>query len=39
MAHEKSEHFKVIRGALNILTEVYEKTFSTKFHPKGIEEI
>ena len=28
MAHEKSEHFKVFRGVLNILTEHYERTFS-----------
>jgi len=39
MAHEKSEHFNVLRGVLNILTEHYERTFSTEFHPKEMEEI
>ena len=39
MEHEKSEHFKVLRGELSILTELYERTFNTEFHSKGIEEI
>ena len=33
--HLKSEHFKVIRGAMNLLQEPYEKTFHTVFHPMG----
>jgi len=39
MEHEKSEHFKVLRGELNLLTEHYERTFNTEFHSKEIEEI
>ena len=38
MTHLKSEHFKVIRGAMNLLQEPYEKTFHTVFHPAGMEE-
>jgi quinol monooxygenase YgiN len=39
MAHEQSEHFKMLQGALNILTELYERTVNTEFRPKGMEEI
>ena len=39
MEHEKSEHFKMLRGELSILTELYERTFNTEFHSKEIEEI
>ena len=39
MAHMKSEHFRVIRGAMNLLTEPYERVFHTVFHPKGMEGI
>jgi quinol monooxygenase YgiN len=39
MTHMKSEHFRVIRGAMNLLQEPYEKTFHTVFHPAGMEEI
>ena len=39
MAHEKSEHFKVLLGVLNILTEQYERTFNTEFHSKEMEDI
>jgi quinol monooxygenase YgiN len=39
MTHLKSEHFRVIRGAMNLLQEPYEKTFHTVFHPVGMEEI
>ena len=39
MAHEKSEHFKVLLGVLNILTEHYERTFNTEFHSKEMEDI
>jgi quinol monooxygenase YgiN len=39
MAYEKSEHFKVLRGELNILTEFYERTFNNEFHPKTMEKI
>ena len=39
MAHLKSEHFRVLRGAMNLLQEPYERMFHTVFHPAGIEEI
>jgi quinol monooxygenase YgiN len=35
--HLKSEHFKVIRGAMNLLQEPYEAMFHTIFHPAGME--
>ena len=37
--HMKSEHFKVLRGAMNLLQEPYERMFHTVFHPEGMEEI
>ena len=39
MAHQKSEHFRVLRGAMNLLKEPYEIMFHTVFHPAGMEEI
>jgi quinol monooxygenase YgiN len=39
MAHLKSEHFRVLRGAMNFLHEPYERTFLTVFQPTGIEKI
>ena len=33
----KSEHFKVIRGAMNLLKEPYEMKFHTVFQPAGME--
>jgi quinol monooxygenase YgiN len=39
MTHLKSDHFKVIRGAMNLLSEPYEMTFLSAFHPAGIGEI
>ena len=38
-AHLKSEHFRVLRGAMNLLKEPYEMMFHTVFHPAGMEEI
>jgi quinol monooxygenase YgiN len=38
-AHLKSEHFSVLRGAMNFLREPYERTFYSVFHPTGIEKI
>ena len=35
----KSEHFKIIRGARNLLQESYETMFHTVFHPAGMEKI
>ncbi len=39
MSHLKSERFRVLRGAMNLLGEPYEMTFHTVFHPAGMEEI
>jgi quinol monooxygenase YgiN len=39
MKHLKSEHFRVLRGAMNFLQEPYERTFFTVSHPVGIEKI
>src|SRR5665647_748387 len=39
MTHLKSEHFRVFRGAMNLLSEPYERMFHTVFHPEGMEEI
>ena len=38
MTHLESEHFRVLRGAMNLLREPYEMMFHTVFHPAGIEE-
>jgi quinol monooxygenase YgiN len=38
-SHMKSEHFKVLRGAMNLLQEPYERIFHTSFHPAGMEDI
>ncbi|RPI77382.1 MAG: antibiotic biosynthesis monooxygenase [Desulfobacteraceae bacterium] len=39
MNYMKSDHFKVLRGAMNFLEEPYERTFHTVFHPTGMKEI
>ena len=39
MTHQKSEHFRVLRGAMNLLREPYEMMFHTVFHPAGMEGI
>ena len=39
MSHLKSERFRVLRGAMNLLKEPYKRMFHTVFHPAGIEEI
>jgi len=39
MIHLKSKHFKVLRGAMNLLKEPCERIFHTVFHPVGMEEI
>ena len=39
MTHLKSEHFRVLRGAMNLLREPYGMTFHTVFHPAGMEGI
>ena len=37
MTHMKSDHFRVLRGAMNLLEEPYERMFHTVFHPAGME--
>ena len=37
MTHLKSEHFSVLRGAMNLLKEPHERMFHTVFHPAGME--
>jgi quinol monooxygenase YgiN len=39
MLHLKSEQFRVLRGAMNLLKEPYEMMFHTAFHPAGMEEV
>jgi quinol monooxygenase YgiN len=39
MTHLKSEHFRVLRGTINLLQEPYETMFHTVFHPAGMENI
>ena len=39
ITHLRSEHFKVLRGAMNLLQEPYEKTFYTVSRPAGIDQI
>jgi len=39
MAHLKSEHFRVLRGAMTLLEEPYERMFHTVVHPEGMADI
>jgi quinol monooxygenase YgiN len=39
ITHLKSDHFRVFRGAMNLLEESYEMTFHTVFRPAEMEEI
>jgi len=39
MVHLRSDHFKVLRGAMNLLEETFERTIYTDFNPKEMEEI
>ena len=39
MTHLKSNHFRVLRGAMSLLKEPYEMMFHTVFHPEGMEGI
>jgi len=39
MMHLQSERFRVLRGAMNLLNEPYERMFHTVFHPVGLEDI
>ena len=38
-SHLRSGHFRILRGAMNLLREPYEMMFHTIFHPAGMEEI
>jgi quinol monooxygenase YgiN len=39
MTHLKSNHYKVLLGAMNLLQEPYERMFFTVFHLPGMKEI
>jgi quinol monooxygenase YgiN len=39
MSHLKSERFRVLRGAMNLLREPYEMMFHTVFHLEGMKEV
>ena len=39
IGHQKSERFRVLRGAMNLLKEPYEMTFNTFSKSAGMEEI
>jgi quinol monooxygenase YgiN len=39
VSHLKSEHFRVMRGAMNLLKEPYERIFGTVLHPAEMDEI
>jgi len=39
MEHLKSDHFKVIRGAMNLLQRPYERIFHNVFRPPEMGEI
>jgi quinol monooxygenase YgiN len=38
MTHLKSDHFGVLRGAMNLLREPYEMMFHTVYLPAGMDE-
>jgi quinol monooxygenase YgiN len=38
-SHLKSERFRVLRGAMNLLKEPYGLMFHTVFHPAGLKEV
>jgi len=39
MTHLKSEHYRVLRGAMNLLQEPYERTFYTVYQPAGMKAV
>lgn len=39
MTHLKSERFRVLRGAMNLLKEFYEMTFHNVFQPAEMKEL
>ena len=39
MTYMKSEHFRVLRGAMNLLKEPCERIFYNVFRPEGMEEM
>jgi quinol monooxygenase YgiN len=38
MTHMESDLFRVLRGAMNLLKEPYERSSHTVFHPEGFGE-
>ena len=39
MTHLKSQHYRVLLGAMNLLKEPHERIFHLAIHPKGIAAI
>jgi hypothetical protein len=39
IGHQKSERFRILLGAMNLLKRPYEMMIHTVFHPEGIKEI
>jgi len=39
MTHLKSDNFRVLRGAMNLLKEPYKMTFHNVIHLEGMEDI
>jgi quinol monooxygenase YgiN len=39
IAHLKSDHFRVLRGTINLLQEPYEMMFHNVFHPVEMEKV
>ena len=37
IGHQKSERFRVLLGAMNLLREPYEMMFHSVYHPEGIK--
>jgi quinol monooxygenase YgiN len=37
IGHQKSERFRVLLGAMNLLREPYKMMFHTVYHPEGIK--
>ena len=37
IGHQKSERFRVLLGAMNLLREPYEMVFHSVYHPEGIK--
>lgn len=38
VGHMRSAHFRILRGAMNLLKEPHQMMFHTVFHPRGMKE-